>query len=285
MATNNKEIKICAPSDFTGDRTKLAKFLQEINLFLKINEQVYDTDEKKIIFTLSFMNGGTASAWALMYGSKEPFGTWERFKQEIKETFAPIDDAGQARVEMKTLKQGEDVDQYINEFLLLSQRSGIKEDTALIEYFLDGLKRELVDKIFTMEKLPSTLLETMGAAAKFEGNWKRARAIAGKARETHEKKTPPTPKVERSTLDINRLSQQERTEHMKKGLCFLCHQPGHRSSEHKHGTPPQNFQRPTYQYTLKRRGGEAYANIKAIMAELDEEEKGKTLKLMEEAGF
>ncbi|KAF8219616.1 hypothetical protein L208DRAFT_1338932, partial [Tricholoma matsutake] len=50
--------------DFSGDRTKTAKFLQEIDLYLRINDQVYDTNDKKIIFTLSFMNGGTAAAWA-----------------------------------------------------------------------------------------------------------------------------------------------------------------------------------------------------------------------------
>jgi hypothetical protein len=72
-------------------------------------------------------------------------------------------------------------------------------------------------------------------------------------------------------------------EHMRKGLCFVCHKPGHHSSNHKHGIPPQTT--PTYRYTPKKKGAEAYANIRAIMADLDEEEKGKTLRLMEEMGF
>jgi hypothetical protein len=64
MANANREIKIRAPYDFTGDWTKTMKFLQKVMLFLQVNEAIYDTDEKKIIFALSFMNGGTASVWA-----------------------------------------------------------------------------------------------------------------------------------------------------------------------------------------------------------------------------
>jgi hypothetical protein len=95
-------------------------------------------------------------------------------------------------------------------------------------------------------------------------------------------------------LEINHLSQQERNEHMQKGLCFICHGPGHWASDHKHGNflpldqmnkcgylPPKQ----TNHFTLRKKGREAYANIKAILGELDEEERGRTLTLMEEAGF
>jgi hypothetical protein len=132
------------------------------------------------------------------------------------------------------------------------------------------------------------------AAVKYEGNWKRAKAIAGKAWETHEKRTPIAPKITRSRLEINRLSQQERNEHMQKGLCFICHGPGHRASDHKcRSFPPLNqtnrcrYPPPKQMncFTLKRKGTEAYVNIKAILGDLDEEEKGKALTLMEEVGF
>jgi hypothetical protein len=194
---------------------------------------------------------------------------------------------------MKTLKQGDDLEDYINQFLILKTRSGLTEDTALIEYFMDGLKPALLDKIFTMENVLTTLNGMIKAAAKYEGNWKRAKAITGKAWETYEKKIP-TPKAMKTTLEINRLSQQERNKHMQKGLCFMCHSPGHRASDHKHGSfpPLDQTNRRGYllpelmnRFTPKRKGTEAYANIKAILGDLDEEERGKTLTLMEEAGF
>ena len=74
-------------------------------------------------------------------------------------------------------------------------------------------------------------------------------------------------------------------EHMRKGLCFLCHKPGHRSSDHnKIGPVHTPTHVPAYKYTPKK-GTDTYTSIKAIMAELDEEEKGKTYRLMEESGF
>jgi hypothetical protein len=66
---------------------------------------------------------------------------------------------------------------------------------------MDGLKPELLTKIFTMENIPTTLKDVTKAAAKFEGNWKRAKAITRSAQETHKKTSTPAPKVERSTLD------------------------------------------------------------------------------------
>jgi len=80
-------------------------------------------------------------------------------------------------------------------------------------------------------------------------------------------------------------------EHMKKGLCFICHKPGHRSSDHKGGrTPPSSppYSPPSnsnFRFTLKKTGAGAFTTIKADMADLDDEEKGKALKLLEEAGF
>ncbi|KAF8222229.1 hypothetical protein L208DRAFT_1110996, partial [Tricholoma matsutake] len=34
------------------------------------------------------------------------------------------------------------------------------------------------------------------------------------------------------------LTNQERMEHLRKGLCFICHLPGHRSSDHRDGKNP-----------------------------------------------
>ena len=68
------------------------KFLQEVNLYLRINQAIYDTNEKKIIFVLSFMSGETASAWALKWGDKVNMGTWTNFKNKLLSTFSPIND-------------------------------------------------------------------------------------------------------------------------------------------------------------------------------------------------
>ncbi|KAF8218665.1 hypothetical protein L208DRAFT_1024007, partial [Tricholoma matsutake] len=80
-------------------------------------------------------------------------------------------------------------------------------------------------------------------------------------------------------LEINQLSYQERIEHMKKGLCFVCHQPGHRATKHKKGEKrTKDWPSP------KNKGKEAYSRIRAIVGELDEEEKKGALTAIEDEG-
>ena len=49
-----KEVKLNPPRPFVGKRTDLNRFLQDIFVYLMINKDHYDTDEKKIGFVLSF---------------------------------------------------------------------------------------------------------------------------------------------------------------------------------------------------------------------------------------
>jgi Retrotransposon gag protein len=149
------------------------------------------------------------------------------------------------RTELKELKQGQgDLKDYIAQFKILKGRCGITNNTALIEYCMDGLHPKILEKVFGKDNIPDTLDRWIDAASKFDGQWRRAKVIAGKAKDKPEKKTTsaPAPKTkETNTLDINQLSNQERAKHMRKGLCFICHQQGHCSSDHKDGRVPTSF--------------------------------------------
>jgi hypothetical protein len=91
-------------------------------------------------------------------------------------------------------------------------------------------------------------------------------------------KIMPTRDLNAMDIDtIKCLSPEEWLEHIKKGLCFICHQPGHLFLMHKKGgslTTPQIFQRRT-----------TYQKIHAITDELDEEEKDEVAAQMEKEGF
>ncbi|KAF8218901.1 hypothetical protein L208DRAFT_1345774, partial [Tricholoma matsutake] len=83
------------------------------------------------------------------------------------------------------------------------------------------------------------------------------------------------------------LTNQECVEHLQKGLCFICHQPGHRSSDHKDGKDPTQTGSapPPYRncFTQKKTGVDTYQKICMMLDELDEEEKERALNLMEES--
>jgi Retrotransposon gag protein len=123
MAATPREIKLCSPTPFSGDPDKMTKFLQEIELYLMMNVAIYDTDEKKIVFSLSFMKGGTAAGWNETFVNNtlntnpQTFGTWAAFKNMVLATFSPVDAEGKARTDIKHLKQGSGpVDDYIAQF-------------------------------------------------------------------------------------------------------------------------------------------------------------------------
>jgi len=47
------------PTLFTGKREKLEEFLIELEMYLVMNANIYNTDQQKIIFALLFMKEGT----------------------------------------------------------------------------------------------------------------------------------------------------------------------------------------------------------------------------------
>jgi Retrotransposon gag protein len=297
VTTNIREVKIRSPNDFLGEPKLTKKFLQDCELYLEVNDQIYDTPKKKIVFALSFMTRGTAAGWKESFINKAcswtpvDFGTWDAFKAAVTAAFEPIDNQGATRTQMKNLKQETSgVQDYISQFRILKGRSGLTDDASLIEYFMDGLHPKLLEKVYGMETVPATLEYWMKAVAKWEGQHRHAQAIIKGLRSssTHitpaSNLTPSTPARDPNAMDIDHLSTAEHAEHMRKGKCFVCHQTGHRASVHKNGaTPPHNTQGQFV--SQKKWGKDTTKKIWAILEDLDTEEKETALKEMEEAGF
>jgi hypothetical protein len=53
---------------------------------------------------------------------------------------------------------------------------------SLIEYFMDGLNVKLLEKVYMMEKMPTTITAWYEAAAKFDGQYRRVKAIIPRCR-------------------------------------------------------------------------------------------------------
>ena len=58
-----KEVRMNLPPEFDGDRKKYKKFQQAVVLYLSVNRHIYDDDELKIGFILSYMNNKEAAQW------------------------------------------------------------------------------------------------------------------------------------------------------------------------------------------------------------------------------
>ena len=65
-----KEVGISKPSPFNGDQRRVKEFIQECNVYLNINENVYKTDKLKVAFVLSLMNEKEAQQWKAHFINK-----------------------------------------------------------------------------------------------------------------------------------------------------------------------------------------------------------------------
>jgi len=131
---NPKEIKMNTPTPFSGERKKLDNFLLEVEIYQMMNDRVYDTDQKKIIFALSFIKDGVAEMWKQSWWKQHTaenatFGTWEEFKNTLKRSFTPTNKEGDAITKMQTASMtGKTADKFIEEFKNWQLQSGVNED-------------------------------------------------------------------------------------------------------------------------------------------------------------
>ena len=63
VAPTVKKTELNLPRIFTGKRTDLQRFLQDTFVFLTINKEHYNNDNKKITFVMSFMTDGDTALW------------------------------------------------------------------------------------------------------------------------------------------------------------------------------------------------------------------------------
>jgi hypothetical protein len=297
--------KIRHPSDFTGDKSQAEGFIQEIQLYILASGTTYDNDQKRILLALSFLTGGNALAWkqawvtdkmdAVTTTAPLDLGIWDDFVSQFKTAFSPAEAAATARMKLSTLQQTGDVEDYINEFRILASQARVTDATIQIEYFMHGLEPKLLDRILGMDTPPTDIAGWFNKATIFEANRKRAKAISARFRAgkigvshiiPHSAQTYPA--HDPMAMDVDRLSLSERREHMKKGLCFVCHQMGHRASFHKGqggGRSGQSGSRRSTPERDPRTGKFVYSKMRTMMAELPEDEKEEVMKSMEEEGF
>jgi hypothetical protein len=110
----------------------LTEFLQDVQLYLAVNDDVYNKDKKKIAFVLSFMSEGDAKSWKgqFLQNANKPtgldLGTWAQFQTDLTEAFKPYDAPGDALEELTALKMGNNlIEDHIAKYKIHLSRSGV----------------------------------------------------------------------------------------------------------------------------------------------------------------
>ena len=140
LASKPHELKLSQPSAFDGDPKKAWAWINNVQLHLLVNQEIYDHDNKKIAFILSFMTEGLAGLWELtetetaLRRNPQSFRSWNDFLARFNTSFILENTKDQAIAWLSTAKVNDKLDllEYISKFKNNAALSGIKNGDAQI---------------------------------------------------------------------------------------------------------------------------------------------------------
>lgn len=168
-------MKFAKPDDFYGDSGKVDTFLRQCHTYFIPFPNA--TDQTKIAFALLYMKGPVAGRWAdrqheaIQNSEPNAIQVWDGpggFVGCFKDIFGDPDRQATARHKLALLRQGsKTAEQFIIDFEVLEAEANLG-DGALVEHFKKGLLPRLVERIFGLETLPTTLREWKDYARRFD---------------------------------------------------------------------------------------------------------------------
>ena len=187
-ATQQKpqELKLGQPPTFDGTPEKARGWFNNTQLYLLVNKEIYNDDDKKIAFALSFMREGSAALWALTETEaalkRNPlnFGTWQDFLNKFSASFILENTKDQAIAWMTTAKVDKKTPlmDYISQFKNNAALSEINNQDVLINFYSRGIPPVLMKKIYGMDTVPNHIDKWYQQTLHFQHVWEKTNEIA-----------------------------------------------------------------------------------------------------------
>ena len=256
MTTTAKPIKlqIGTLEAYDGFFETSRQWLNTVQLYLLVNKDVYNNDNKKIAFILSYMTKGSALTWAATFCENSidatgtiTLGTCSNFVTKFNEDFKQRDVTRTTITWLTTkwmaLKKDQTysppLNQYVSEFQNHVIQVNIKDPNVLIGYFSTGIPPSLMWQIMSMDTIPTTIQEWYSKVIHFQTQWEQAEKILRRNQHPTQHLYQPftsnssKPK-DLNTMDVDviyigKLTPEERKCCIEKGLCFHCRKAGHLS--------------------------------------------------------
>lgn len=314
-ASETTKKKLKTPTPFSGKREDLRKFLQEVKIYLMANGSAYPTEIDKVLFVLSYMSEGDANSWkeeffetaeqeAAQKNAPITLGTYQELIDQLTADFSPYNAPKDAIYAMKELKLGDNtIEEHVSKFKMLVTRSKLEKNEAVVEYFRDTLPIYVQKKLMELPTPPETLKEWYEWAIRIQNNYIRMKNAITKAqnreqnrgsnaansnKKTNEQKPRRfyfEPRKDPNAMDVDAMTTEERTTLMRKGACFNCKTIGHLSRDcpnkkKKTITTPIKPDVPQ-----KMKGKELHAHVRALLAEMSEEDKEEFFEDAAKEGF
>jgi len=173
--------KFAAPQVFDGTMKDTKSFVSSIVLYIKGREPEFVTTESKIMFALSYMQGGKAQFWRneainqIAMGHK-PFQSFEEFLEKLEAQFGDPNPKATAVGKLKTMRQGSSsADEFILQFKAEASQTDLG-DAALVEYLKAGLNPSLFKSIYRLPVMPTTLEDWYSWAFKLDWQYRQEQA-------------------------------------------------------------------------------------------------------------
>jgi hypothetical protein len=247
-----KEYGMNKLTPFTGDRTKIRRFLQDCLEYLDMNQSIYNTNQLGIEFILSYMNDGEAANWKKYYldtledlnTGMPNFHTLVTFLVDVRKAFQATDRVQDAVNRLETLRQGKKTAEELNtEFLQIVGQAGIDRKTPsdhlhFIGYYRKGLEPRLSRKILFSNDVPKTIDGWMEKAIQFDTNLRMGslffnqdiKANSSKQKAAHWWRT--SERKDPNAMDVDALTMEKRGMLLRQGKCFCCKKTGHMINFH-----------------------------------------------------
>jgi Ty3 transposon capsid-like protein len=268
--SSNEKVKVRNPEPFNGSEPcKLRNFLVSCNLHFCDRPKTFATDEKKILFVLSYLKG-SAISWfepGLMDKSNSAHWIWnfDAFLNELETNFGPHDPVGDAEKELTeiSMKDHHRVMKYNVDFWKLASRVDWNESTLYAHYFsglparlhvevIRGgkpdtlvelrLKAQDADEIYWMMKVetnnnsrskptPSTSKKDDKPSASYSASTPLSSAKTASKPQLPPAKGKPKDSIADKLGKDGKLQTSKRERRLKEGLCLYCGKKGHSAKD------------------------------------------------------
>ena len=248
-ATKPHKLKLGQPSVFDVDLKKSRAWINNAQIYLLVNKEVYNHDNKKIAYVLSFMTKGSAGLWALtktesaLARNPKSFGSWNDFLLRFNTSFILENTKDQAIAWLSTTKTSDKIPllKYISKFKNNMALSRINNEDALINFFSWGTPTQIMRKIYSMDTVPDTIEKWYTQALPLKHVWEKANDIVKgwgnpfltfldnwnnyNQKNTQKKKDPNAMDID--AIWVEKLTPEERQRCIDNNLWFKCWKPRH----------------------------------------------------------